>query len=181
MSEYAVSFRILAAGDWVGRFSASGDFSKRAFRGTKDELAVREDCTSLNSLIDLAICLDNRLRERVREWQEMWSRLRTLGPQLRSVESAPLPPDITRRPSNPRTPPANEPTPNWAELASLQQKDSAGCEIDFAYTVAVDITLSPSAWTCQKTRLINRREDFGEPCFFLLRFLDTGIWGNPWG
>lgn len=78
VSQYAIRFHILAAE------SGWGDSAQRQFSSgeIKDELAVREDSSSLNTLIDLAIRLDNRRRERSRERKES-GKLRFLtAPQL---------------------------------------------------------------------------------------------------
>lgn len=55
----------------VGGYSTLQTIFLKGLSGDiKDELAVREDYTSLNQLIDLAIRLDNRMTERLRERSE---------------------------------------------------------------------------------------------------------------
>lgn len=48
-------------------FSFAGHITERV--GLKYELAVRDECISLNSLIDLTIPIDNWIRERAKERQ----------------------------------------------------------------------------------------------------------------
>lgn len=64
VSHYAINFRILAAESGWGYSTLQTIFLQGLSGDIKDELAVREDYTSLNQLIDLAIRLDNRMRER---------------------------------------------------------------------------------------------------------------------
>uniref|UniRef100_A0A3Q1FJ22 Retrotransposon gag domain-containing protein n=1 Tax=Acanthochromis polyacanthus TaxID=80966 RepID=A0A3Q1FJ22_9TELE len=67
VAEYAVEFQTLAAScDWNDaalRYSFHHGLNDEL----KDQLASKEETTDLKSLIDLAIRLDNRLRERRRE------------------------------------------------------------------------------------------------------------------
>lgn len=67
VSQYAITFCILAVeSDWNNcRLKAA--FLKGLSGEIKDELAVRDDPPSLNQLIDLAIQLDNRIKERHKE------------------------------------------------------------------------------------------------------------------
>ncbi len=61
VSEYAVNFRILAAESGWDDSALQAIFLKGLAGELKDELAVQEECNSVNSLIDLAIRLDNRI------------------------------------------------------------------------------------------------------------------------
>ena len=70
VSQYAVQFRILAAESGWGESALQAIFVKGLASELKDELALREESSTLNHLIELAIRLDNRIRERSREKQE---------------------------------------------------------------------------------------------------------------
>ncbi|KAJ8271735.1 hypothetical protein COCON_G00105940 [Conger conger] len=67
VSSYAVDFRILAAQSGWDEVALQGVFLSGLTDKLKDELAVRDETSSLEELIDLATRLDNRLRERCRE------------------------------------------------------------------------------------------------------------------
>lgn len=64
VSQYAIAFRIPAAESRWGDSALQAIFIKGLAGEIKDELAVCEDSSSLNSLHNLAISLDNRLREK---------------------------------------------------------------------------------------------------------------------
>lgn len=83
VSQYALEFRILAAESGWGETELQTIFKRGLNSSIQDELALRDECGSLNQLIDIAIRLDNRIRERVRERQEAQRR--------RPQPSAPLP------------------------------------------------------------------------------------------
>uniref|UniRef100_A0AAQ5ZXR0 CCHC-type domain-containing protein n=1 Tax=Amphiprion ocellaris TaxID=80972 RepID=A0AAQ5ZXR0_AMPOC len=69
VADYAVDFRTLASEtDWNDG-ALRGVFYKGLQDTLKDELALREELATLEQCIDLAIRLDNRLRERRREKQ----------------------------------------------------------------------------------------------------------------
>ena len=70
VSQYALDFRILAAECGWDQAALQGVFLKGLSEEIKDELAARDETTSLEELINLAIRLDNRLRERQREKAE---------------------------------------------------------------------------------------------------------------
>lgn len=109
VSEYAVSFRILAAESGWNDSALRAIFLKGLAGELKDELAVREECSSLNSLIDLAIRLDNRIRERARERQGMGKRRFLPGIPLNSHDCTSGTPDTTSFAHEQRPPPADEP------------------------------------------------------------------------
>ena len=109
VSEYAVNFRILAAESGWNDSALQAIFCKGLAGELKDELAVREECNSFNSLVDLAIRLDNRIRERVRERQGTGRRRLISGTRPSSPDSIPGSPDTTHYAHEPRTPPADEP------------------------------------------------------------------------
>ena len=67
VADFAIDFRILAAESGWGDMALLGIFYKGLKDELKDELAVRDETSSLEELISLAIRLDNRLRERRRE------------------------------------------------------------------------------------------------------------------
>lgn len=66
-AEYAVEFRTLAAESGWNDTAQRGAFLRGLSEGVKDELAARDEESSLDDLISLAIRVDNRLRERRRE------------------------------------------------------------------------------------------------------------------
>lgn len=63
VAEYAVDYHILAAERRWDDTALQGVFVRGLAESVKDELAVRDETNSLESLIFLAIRLDNRLRE----------------------------------------------------------------------------------------------------------------------
>ncbi|XP_019715821.1 uncharacterized protein LOC109510144 [Hippocampus comes] len=67
VADYAISFRILAARIGYGDCALCGLFRRGLNSSLKDELATRDDSTSLEELINLALLLNNRMRERERE------------------------------------------------------------------------------------------------------------------
>ena len=67
VADFSVDFRILAAdAGWCDQ-SLRGVFTNALSEQMKDELASRDESTDFESLVSLAIKLDNRLRERRRE------------------------------------------------------------------------------------------------------------------
>ena len=87
VADFSVDFRILAAdAGWCDQ-SLRGVFINALSEQMKDELASRDDSTDFESLVTLAIKLDNRLRERRRE---RVSRPHPL-PSSRSAPPRPLP------------------------------------------------------------------------------------------
>ncbi|KAI3362832.1 hypothetical protein L3Q82_001874 [Scortum barcoo] len=67
VAAYSVDFRILAAASGWDSLALKGIFYKGLAEKIKDELSLRDEPDSLDSLISLAIRIDNRLRERQRE------------------------------------------------------------------------------------------------------------------
>ncbi|KAJ8346477.1 hypothetical protein SKAU_G00278780 [Synaphobranchus kaupii] len=67
VAEMAIQFRTLAAESGWNDTSLQGAFRQALSEELKDQLATREESNSLNSLISLAIAIDNRLRIRARE------------------------------------------------------------------------------------------------------------------
>ncbi|KAI2655590.1 Transposon Tf2-6 polyprotein [Labeo rohita] len=67
VAEYSVEFRIIAAESGWNDVSLQELFLNGLSDRIKDELAVKDRCDSLDSLVSLSITLDNRLRECRRE------------------------------------------------------------------------------------------------------------------
>uniref|UniRef100_A0A674N2G5 CCHC-type domain-containing protein n=1 Tax=Takifugu rubripes TaxID=31033 RepID=A0A674N2G5_TAKRU len=108
-SEYAVNFCILAAESGWGDSALQAIFLKGLAGELKDELAVRDECHSLNSLIDLTIRIDNRIRERARERQvTQRGRFRTYS-QFYSPDSFPRSPAASHYAQEQPPQPAEEP------------------------------------------------------------------------
>ncbi|KAI3356972.1 hypothetical protein L3Q82_003607 [Scortum barcoo] len=98
VAAYSVDFRILAAASGWDSLALKGIFYKGLAEKIKDELSLRDEPDSLDSLISLAIRIDNRLRERQRERG-------TLMPKLAQPASAsaspPLPLSFAPTPHSP--------------------------------------------------------------------------------
>lgn len=67
VTEMAIEFRTLAAESGWNEVALQGVFQKALAENIKDELVSREEPDDLDELINLAICIDNRLRECRRE------------------------------------------------------------------------------------------------------------------
>lgn len=67
VTHYALNFRIAAADSGWDRRALQGAFFHGLNENIKDELAARDECNDLETLISLTIRLDNRLRERHKE------------------------------------------------------------------------------------------------------------------
>ncbi|KAJ8333610.1 hypothetical protein SKAU_G00416180 [Synaphobranchus kaupii] len=89
VAEMAIQFRTLAAESGWNDTSLQGAFRQALSEELKDQLATREESSSLNSLIDLAIAIDNRLRNRARERGKNPSRLLPSAPS-RVQHSSPV-------------------------------------------------------------------------------------------
>uniref|UniRef100_A0A3Q1BU46 CCHC-type domain-containing protein n=1 Tax=Amphiprion ocellaris TaxID=80972 RepID=A0A3Q1BU46_AMPOC len=63
-AEYAVEFRTLAAESGWNDVALQGAFQRGLSKAVKDELATRDESSSLDELIALAIRLDNRIQDR---------------------------------------------------------------------------------------------------------------------
>lgn len=101
VSTYSIDFRILAAESGWDEKALQGAFLRGLREELKDELAARDETSSLEELISLAIRLDNRLSERRRERVDR--------------QSSPTPfsrPRVSRRPapSAPLHPPSEPPS-----------------------------------------------------------------------
>ncbi|XP_050924947.1 uncharacterized protein LOC108874699 [Lates calcarifer] len=106
VAAYSVDFRILAAECGWDEGALQGLFLRGLSEELKDELASRDETSSLEELISLAIRLDNRLSERRRE-----RAVRIRAPSLRSKSP---------RPSGPMVPcPPPEPPSAWSCPRSL--------------------------------------------------------------
>ncbi len=108
VSQYAISFRILAAESGWGDAALRAVFSKGLSEEIKDELAIRDESTTLNDLIDLAIRLDNRLRERKRERQESRQRPQSSSHLPPAVDSTSPALNTAHNDPEPRQSPAKE-------------------------------------------------------------------------
>lgn len=67
VAHYALNFRIAAAESGWDQKALQGAFFHGLNENIKDELAARDECNDLETLISLTIRLDNRLRERRKE------------------------------------------------------------------------------------------------------------------
>ena len=90
VAQYAVDFRILAVESGWDQAALQAVFLKGLSEEVKDELAARDDTSTLDELIDLSIRLDNRLRERRRERTDR-QRARFFSPAPRSQPETPRP------------------------------------------------------------------------------------------
>ncbi|KAI3356743.1 hypothetical protein L3Q82_003424 [Scortum barcoo] len=111
VAAYSVDFRILAAASGWDSLALKGIFYKGLAEKIKDELSLRDEPDSLDSLISLAIRIDNRLRERQRDKGRG-----TLMPKLAQPASAspPLPLPLSFAPS-PHSPPLPVALPSVSE------------------------------------------------------------------
>jgi len=123
VANFSIEFRILAAKCGWDEPALMTLFARNLSEELKDELASRDDSTSLEQLISLAIRIDNRLWERRRE-RANWTRspapsavivLASLPPRL-GVPSGLLPSHLPQK--NPCS---------WVEFAYLPQNASDGC------------------------------------------------------
>lgn len=106
----------------------------------KDELVVHDERHSLNSLIDLAICIDNRIRKRAREQQGMQTgRFRT-STQFYSPDSFPRSPAASHCAQEQLLLPADKP---------VQDTPHAACSTSCACTVRSRDTIFPAVLRCQ--------------------------------
>lgn len=95
VAEYSIEFRTLAAASGWNDDSLQGAFYAGLHDDIKDELATREETSTLDQTIALATRIDNRIRERRRERHQ-----RTEGPRVPIATRGALPP-APRRPSEP--------------------------------------------------------------------------------
>lgn len=107
VADFSIEFRILAAECGWDEPALMTLFSRNLSEELKDELASRDDSTSLEQLIALAIRLDNRLQERRRERAE---RTRKPVPSAGLRFSVPAPTCVPASPSwSPARPSAPQP------------------------------------------------------------------------
>ena len=92
VADFSIDFRIAASESGWGELELRGVFLKNLSSELKDELASRDEPDSLESLISLAIRIDNRLRERRRE------KVQASFPSVREAAS-PVPPPALPVPS----------------------------------------------------------------------------------
>ena len=90
VAQFSVNFRILAADSGWDQAALKAVFLKGLSEEIKDELAVRDETKDLDELIELAIRLDNRLRERRRE-RSVRQRARFFSPVPYSQPEDPRP------------------------------------------------------------------------------------------
>lgn len=102
VSGYALEFCILAVESGWEDSALQAVFLKGLSDKLKDELALQEECGSLNSLIDLAIQLDNRIRERERQAKKTF-------PGTRSCSPVPRPRNSNHPVVEPSSSPTDEP------------------------------------------------------------------------
>lgn len=93
VAEFAVEFRTLAAGSGWNNESLQGAFYTALHDSIKDELATRDETTTLDQTIALAIRIDSRMRERRRERNQ-----RVDSPRLRPVPCQAAPPSPRHSP-----------------------------------------------------------------------------------
>lgn len=112
VAEYAVEFRTLAAGSGWNDKALQGIFYAGLTEGMKDELATKDESPSFDKLVDLAINLDNRVRERRRERSSRSELVRAAVPHR--------PASTSQRPSLPEP----EPMQLGRALLSSQEKQA---------------------------------------------------------
>uniref|UniRef100_A0A3Q1FXS7 Retrotransposon gag domain-containing protein n=1 Tax=Acanthochromis polyacanthus TaxID=80966 RepID=A0A3Q1FXS7_9TELE len=175
VAEYVVEFRTLAAAvDWNDS-AIRYLFQRGLNEDLKDQLASRDKVSDLNSLIELTIRLDNRLRERRRE-------KKTLAPppdrthlsvQLRSYPGPrnPSPPHqsiVSARPlPSVSAHSVSVEEPMQLGRAHLTEEEKASPS-PACTAVRSDISLPPSRPSWEKTRLASDRGGPGEPDHVLL-------------
>lgn len=110
VADFSIDFRIAASESGWGELELKGVFLRGLSSELKDELASRDEPDSLESLISLAICIDNRLRERRQEkMQTSSTRDRELAPPV-VLSASPGPP----------SPPQAHATPNASPVEPMQ-------------------------------------------------------------
>ncbi len=124
VADYSIEFRVLAAGSGWNDAALRGVFFKGLSEQLKDELAVRDETASLDSLISLAVRLDNRLRERRRErsFQPPAPRSSSL-PAVQPLISQPSESPATRQPLPTLSRPSPDPEPMQLGRARLSPEE----------------------------------------------------------
>ena len=98
VASFAVEFRTLAAESGWNEEALLGVFLNALGNDIKDQLTSREEATSLDHLISLAIRTDNRLRERRREKSQHAVPTSSFEPPAASRFILPVPPRNVRSP-----------------------------------------------------------------------------------
>lgn len=159
VADFAVNFRILAAGTGWDEAALQGVFSQGLAENIQDELAAWDDTTSLEELVSLAIRLDNRLRERRRERA------------LRSPPAVTVPRPMSFVPTSPAAMPSPSPSEEPMQLRRMHLSQAKRLHhvkdgLILYCTVEKPAMLSPCAplaWSDQKTGLIMRLGSADEP------------------
>lgn len=110
VADFSIDFRIAASESGWGELELKGVFLRGLSSELKDELASRDEPDSLESLISLAIRIDNRLRERRQE--------KRLSSFTRGRELAP--PAVQSASSSPPSPPRAHATPSNSPVEPMQ-------------------------------------------------------------
>ena len=144
VATHSIDFRILAIESGWDERALQGVFLRGLREELRDELAARDETTSLDELISLAIRLDNRLRERRRERSE---RERHTPPVRQTMSSHHRdPPDSSLPPSPP--PPRDSSMDN---LFSSLRRGAHAAGADEAHSYGTPAASSPEAlhvlWT----------------------------------
>ena len=169
VSQFAVDFGILAGEYGWGERALEGIFVKELSEELKDELAARDETSSLDELISLATRLDNRLRERCRERAARLRPPYSPSPSWSAQPPAffllfllvhPLPVVLRRHPH--RSPARRNPC-SWAGQGSPRLNDFDDGALGSAFTVVKPAIFSPCVQGCQKSRLTSYRRGTGEP------------------
>ena len=92
VANHSIDFRILAIESGWDERALQGVFIRGLKEELRDELAVRDETTSLDELISLAIRLDNRLRERSERERHTPPGRQTRSPHHRDPLDSSLPP-----------------------------------------------------------------------------------------
>lgn len=116
VSSYSIDFRILAAETGWDERALQGVFFRGLSEEIKDQLAARDETSTLEELISIAIRLDNRLAERRRERVVRRSVPTLYPPQTRQPPSAAHPPP---EPSPAAPPSPTVPAPTSEEPMQL--------------------------------------------------------------
>ncbi|KAI3360881.1 hypothetical protein L3Q82_012889, partial [Scortum barcoo] len=174
VAAYSVDFRILAAASGWDSLALKGIFYKGLAEKIKDKLSLRDEPDSLDSLISLAIRIDNRPRERQRERG-------TLMPKLAQPASASPPLPLSFAPSPHSPPPVALPSVSEepmqlgrAKLSSPQPRGFGECrfivEVDASETgigavlsqrCPVDQKVHPCAFFSRRLTPAERNYDVG--------------------
>ncbi|KAK7940549.1 hypothetical protein WMY93_003875 [Mugilogobius chulae] len=147
VAQYSLNFRIAAAESGWDETALQGAFFHGLNENMKDELAARDECSDLESLISLAVRLDNRLRERRRE--------KASSTRYTFYATPPAPLKSEQESTKPNLHPVQRNLCNWDAYAWIQLNDSAAsCPVS-ASTVGGLIIFEVSATSGQKTWLVS--------------------------